>query len=193
MSNKKKSEDTIVISKDKLLKGIGITIGVLLLIIICFAASANNSETYQESSSNSTEESSGDDTLQVAIRQAGEVSDDERTVPNEITVDEYLDIYNGNEEKIVLLSRPTCQYCKIATPILENIIYKYNVVINYINTDNLDGDSTSKLISSDEYFSEGYGTPLLLIVGNKKITDEIDGLVTREDYIEFFKKYGFME
>lgn len=190
MANNKKKQDTIVISKDKLLKGIGITVGVLLLVVVSFALSANNSEAYQESST-TTEESSGDDVLQLAIKQAGEISDDERTSPKEITIDEYLDIYNGSSQKLVLISRPTCQYCQIATPILENIIYNYGVEINYLNTDEFDDDANSKFVSSDEYFSEGYGTPMLLLVGNGKLVDQVDGLTTRDEYLSFLKKYGW--
>lgn len=192
MAKNKKSSDTIVISKDKLLKVVGITIGILLFLVVCFAISSSNSEKYHESKT-TEQDSSGDDSLETAIKEAGEVSDEERVSPTEITVDEYLDIYNGKENQIILLSRPTCQYCQIATPILENIIYKYGVKINYINTDNLDDDSNAKLVTSDDYFSEGYGTPTLLVVGNGEIKDTIDGLATRDDYISFFKQYGFME
>lgn len=192
MAKNKKSSDTIVISKDKLLKVVGITIGILLFLVVCFAISSSNSEKYHESKT-TEQDSSGDDSLETAIKEAVEVSDEERVSPTEITVDEYLDIYNGKENQIILLSRPTCQYCQIATPILENIIYKYGVKINYINTDNLDDDSNAKLVTSDDYFSEGYGTPTLLVVGNGEIKDTIDGLATRDDYISFFKQYGFME
>lgn len=191
MANNKKRKEVIVISKDKLLKGVGITIGIVLFLIICFVISSSHTETYKESTIQ--EEDSGDDVLQTAILQAGEVSDDERKQPNEITIDEYLNMYNGKGQQLVLLSRPTCQYCKIATPIIENIIYKYNVTIHYINTDELDSDENSKLVTSDEYFSQGYGTPTLLVVGNGQILDQIDGLTTKDEYISFFQKYGFME
>ena len=94
MAKKTNKQDTIVISKDKLLKGIGITVGVLLIIILCFVASSKNTENYSEKST--TEESSGEDILQLAIKQAGEVNEDERTAPNQITIDEYLNLYNLN-------------------------------------------------------------------------------------------------
>ena len=190
MAKKTNKQDTIVISKDKLLKGIGITVGVLLIIILCFVASSKNTENYSEKST--TEESSGEDILQLAIKQAGEVNEDERTAPNQITIDEYLNLYKGSEEVLVLLSRPTCQYCQIAKPIIENLIYEYNIKINYLNTDELGEDGNSKLISSDEYFAEGYGTPILLLVGNGKIINQVDGLTTRDEYISFFKENGFM-
>ena len=190
----KKKDNEIVIQKDKLFKIIGIVIASLLFILVSFAISNSASEEYSKNStSESSSSNSGDDTLEVATKEAGEISDGERTSPNEISIDEYLDLYNGNQNSIVLLSRPTCSYCKIATPILENIIYKYNVKINYLNIDNLDDDGVAKLVSSDEYFSQGYGTPLLLVVGKEKISDKIEGLSTKSDYISFFKENKFME
>ena len=191
MSKETKNVDQILISKDKLLKGILITIGVLLLIIVCFMASSNNTEKYSDSTT--TDESSSDDVLEIATKEAGEVADDERKSPNEIDVEQYINLYNGSENSVVLFSRPTCSYCQLATPILENIIYQYGVDINYLNTDNLDDNGNATIVSSDEYFSEGYGTPLIIVVGNGKIVDTVEGLTTKDSYIEFFKKYGFME
>lgn len=188
----KKKDNEIVIQKDKLFKIIGIVIASLLFILVSFAISNSTSEEYSKNST-SESSSSGDDTLEVATKEAGEISDDERKSPDEISIDDYLNLYDASQNSIVLLSRPTCSYCKIATPILENIIYKYNVKINYLNIDNLDDDATAKLVSSDDYFSQGYGTPLLLVVGNGKISDKIEGLTTKNDYISFFKENKFME
>ena len=54
-------------------------------------------------------------------------------------------------------------------------------------------DDVAKLVSSDDYFSEGYGTPLLLVVGDGKISNKIEGLATKSEYISFFKENKFME
>ncbi len=185
------NNDQIVISKSKLLKGIGITVGIILLLVICFFASTTNTEKYSEADSSSN--LSDEELYEVAVKNASEVSDEERVSPHEISVDEYVDLYKSDKKSLVLFSRPTCQYCQIATPILENIIYKYKVEINYINTDELSDDDNASLVSSDEYFSEGYGTPLLLVVGNGEIIDKIEGLTTKDNYISFFKEYEFME
>lgn len=187
----KKKDNEIVIQKDKLFKISVIVIASLLFILVSFSISNSASEKYKENST-SGNDSSGN-TLEIATKEAGEINDDERTSPNEISIDDYFDLYNGSQNSIVLLSRPTCSYCKIATPILENIIYKYNVKINYLNIDNLGDDDVAKLVSSDDYFSQGYGTPLLLVVGDGKISDQVEGLTTKSEYISFFKENNFME
>lgn len=183
---------TIEIEKQKLIKIVLITLGIILVCVLCFLVSANSSEVYQETTT--TEELTDEESIiEVATKEAGEVSDDERTAPEEISIDSYLEKYEEEGKHLVLISRTTCQYCKIATPIIENLIYKYNIEINYLNPDNMSDEDTSKLISSDDYFSEGYGTPLLMVVGDGKITDKIEGLVTRDSYIAFLQEYGFME
>ena len=128
-----------------------------------------------------------------AVKDSAGATDSKRKEPNKISVDDYIELYNAEEKSIVLLSRPTCHYCQIATPIIENIIYEKNVKINYINTDDLSDEDNSKLLSSDEYLKSGYGTPLILVVGNSKIIDKIEGLTTKSNYMEFFDEYGWGE
>lgn len=185
-----KKNDQIVVSKNTLVKVFGITIGFILLIVIAFAASNNKTENYKEQTEQ--EQLSEDDLYEVAVKNSAEVKDDERKSPNQINVDEYLEMYKSSGKKIVLFSRPTCQYCQIATPIIESIIYEYKVDINYINTDELGDDGSAEIVKSDEYFSEGYGTPLLLVVGDGEIKDKIEGLTTKKGYLDFLKKQGFV-
>lgn len=184
------------IGKDKLIKIILGTFLLIVLCLICFLASLSNSKDYSsETNASSSSEISEDDNeiLAEITKEAGSVSDDERTLPDEITVSDYLDLYKSTEQSLVLISRPTCQYCKIATPIIENIIYETGVKINYINVDNISNDDNTSLISSDSYFSDGYGTPLILVVGDNSIKDKIEGLTTKSDYESFFKQYGFID
>lgn len=192
-ANKKKKVIKFEVEKDKLIKTILVVLLVIIICLICFFASSSNSKPYSKSSTTTESTEEDNSVLEQATKEAGEVSDEERTAPKEITISEYMDLYNSEEDSLVLISRPTCQYCKIATPIIENIIYEDNVEIHYLNADNLSDDDTATLVSSDEYFQEGYGTPLLLVVGNGSIKDKVEGLVTKESYQAFFQQYGFME
>ena len=72
-------------------------------------------------------------------------------------------------------------------------IDKYNIDINYLNTDNFQDEDSQKLINSDSYFSEGFGTPLLLVIGDGSIKDRLDGLSDTKHYIEFLKKNGYVD
>lgn len=178
--------------KKNIIKIVSLALIVIIICAICFFASLSKEEKYSSSSSENLS-SEGTDVLETATKEAGEISDDERVEAKSITIDDYLGLYSASENSIVLLSRPSCQYCKIAMPILENIIYKYNVEINYVNLDSITDDDKTSLFNSNSYFSDGISTPLLLVVGKNTITDKVEGLITSESYQAFFKEYGFME
>ena len=122
-----------------------------------------------------------------------EISEDKQAELNSIDIDKYLSLKKGSDKSIIYISRPTCHYCQQEDPIIKNIVYETKVTVNYLNTDELDDDGNTKLIKSDDYFSEGYGTPLILVVQKNKIVDKIEGLTSKEDIVSFCKKYDFIK
>ena len=175
--------------KEQLKTGIII---VLILVIIfggSYFASELKSDKYKNSSTTTTSDNtntSSDDTS------SSDISEDEQAELNSIDIDKYLSLKKGSDKSIIYISRPTCHYCQQEDPIIKNIVYETKITVNYLNTDELDDDGNSKLIKSDDYFSEGYGTPLLLVVQKDKIVDKLEGLTSKENIVSFFKKYGFI-
>lgn len=163
---------------------IGVIIIVLLLIISCTV------NTDKKSSSIDTEDIQT--IISNAQNESNNVKEDEKKEFIEISMDDYLNKYNGEESSLILIARPTCHYCQIAEPILHNIAYKYNIDINYLNTDNFQDGDSEKLINSNEFFTNGFGTPLLLVVSNGNINDKQDGLTDTNHYIKFLKTNGFI-
>ena len=51
----------------------------------------------------------------------------------------------------------------------------------------------SKLQSSNDYFKEGWGTPLTLIVKNNEIVDKAAGETSSKDLVEMFKQYNIIQ
>lgn len=159
---------------------------LVILLVICFGLGEKDS---------SSKELSDDATviMENAQKESASVAENEKKEFEQINVSRYLELYSANENTLVLLARPTCHYCQIAEPIIQNIAYKNNIDIKYLNTDNFEGDDIVNLRDSNEMFKEGFGTPLLLIVGNNEIKDKVDGLTDKAHYEEFFKVYGFMK
>lgn len=169
-------------------KGILITISiiiVLLLLIISFNIEEKNS------SKNNT--SSEGNVLENAQKESTQVSESEKKEFKQINVDDYLNYYSNEDNVLILIARPTCSYCQIAEPILQQIAYENNIDINYLNTDNFSEDDYNKFIESNEMFTEGFGTPILLVVSNSQIVDNVDGLTDKTHYEEFLKKYKFID
>lgn len=184
----------------KILIGLCITIVILLLCALCyFASSAVSSSKGNSSSTDDTTETSDDSDSEAdqlvarAQEESDNVSEDEQKDFEEIDIDQYLDLYNGNENVAVLFSRPTCGYCQIAEPILHHISYLYDFPIYNVNIDEMDSDDNSKLLESDDFFSNGYGTPLLIAVSDGEIVDMINGLVDTATYVDFFTDNGFIK
>ena len=172
--------------KKKVLTIIGITLLVVLLIIGCFVGN--------DDIGNSTKLSNSPQVIFAnAQKESENAKDDEQGELTEINLDTYLDYYNDSTNRVVLIARPTCGYCQIAEPIIKKIIKDYNTEINYLNTDELTGDESAKFVSSDESLKNGFGTPMLLVVGNSKIVDKIDGLTDTAHYIDFLKNYKFIK
>lgn len=167
---------------------------IILLLIIVFGGSyfASEIKSNKNTSSNNTTTNDQKDTTTDGDDDT-EISEDKQAELNSIDIDKYLSLKKGSDKSIIYISRPTCHYCQQEDPIIKNIVYETNITVNYLNTDELDEDGNSKLIKSDDYFSEGYGTPLILVVQKNKIVDKIEGLTSKDNIVSFFKKYDFIK
>ena len=174
-------------NNDSFLKTMIIIAVVAVVCLVSFLVSlhAGSSEGSSSTGSSIMDASS---IIEKAQNESNSVKDSEMKELSDIDVERYLEMYTGNEDKVILVARPTCSYCQIAEPIIRNIAYKYNIDIYYLNTDEFSADDESKFIQSDEVFSGGYGTPMLLVVSGDKIVDKVDGLADMSRYIEFFKR-----
>ncbi len=163
---------------------------VILILVIVFGASYFSSELEAYDSESSTSSSSSSSS---SSSTSSDISEDEQGDLNEIDIDEYLDLKAGDEASIIYVARPTCTYCQQMEPIVRNIVYEYGIEINYLNTDELDDEGQAALIESDDYFSEGYGTPLLLIVQDDEIVDIQEGYTDKDTTVSFFADNGFID
>lgn len=171
---------------NKILVILGIVLAAILIIICSMVGTdSNNTKTDKVMEDGQT-------IVTNAQKESEAVKDEEKKEFTQINVDKYLEYYAGEENKIILVARPTCHYCQIAEPILQNISFKYNIEINYLNTDEFSDDDQTKFINSDDTFKDGFGTPFLLIVSNNKIVSSVNGLTDEDHYISFFKTNGFI-
>ena len=168
---------------------------IILLLVIVFGGSyfASEIKSNKNTSSKTTTTTDKQKDTKTDSDDNTEISEDKQAELNSIDIDKYLSLKKGSDKSIIYISRPTCHYCQQEDPIIKNIVYETKVTVNYLNTDELDDDGNTKLIKSDDYFSEGYGTPLILVVQKNKIVDKIEGLTSKEDIVSFFKKYDFIK
>ena len=156
-------------NKESIYKGII----VVLLLIIAFGGSFFASE-LKNNSCNSNEE----------VRDV-----------NNISYSNYKELLKGKEWSIVYIGRPGCSYCQKQLPIVKQILNSYDVVVNYLNTDNLSSEELNELISGYNAFNggENFGTPTFLIVGKNKVEDGIIGYTEKDNLIDLFSKYNLIK
>ena len=161
-------------------------IAVLIIFFIGIFVVSNNSGKgkYGESSGSL---STGD-----AQSESANIKEEEMGELTNIGIEEYLALYKGENASIIYIGRPTCSHCVIQQPIMRYMVYKYGVQVNYLNTDELDEKGITKLQKSDDYFSEGFGTPLILVVKGSEIVDMSEGETSIEDLTDMFKKQNLI-
>ncbi len=155
-------------------KGIGIILFIIIFFIICYFIGESTNRSYATTD---------------------EFSEDEQAELNEIDVDKYIQLKNGKDVSVIYIARPDCSHCIVQTPRMKYIKYKYQVEINYLNTNAFsdDGSDYDKVIASDTYFKDNeLGTPLILIVKEGKILDKIEGESPVEDVVTLFSKNGLI-
>ena len=170
MKNKNENiEIKFSINKGNLLKGVGVVVAVLLVLGLSFFVSKS-----QGTNANTFEYAN-------------------------ITIDEYLDLMKSETKKIVYIARPTCSFCVKQSPILKRIASKYELEINYLNTETFYDASIQdytedgyKLINSAEEYKEGFGTPNTIIVQDGKIVDGIFQYAEANELKDLFERNGFI-
>ena len=166
---------------------------VILVALICACIFLGG----KDNTSSSTKELTDDvETIMANLQVESEaVTEDQKgDFGANINANEYIDLLNKEGEySLVWVARPTCGYCQLTSPVIQKLIKDYSIYISYLNTDEFSDEDNQTFINSDEEFSEGYGTPMLLLVGDGKILDRIDGATDTAHYKEFLVKYKFIE
>ena len=166
---KNKVEEKSKFDKSKLLKGIGVIAIVIAIIGISFVASKGYG--------------TGADAYEFT----------------DITIDEYLELMQGEDKKIIYIARPTCSYCSLETPLLKQIASQYDLDVYYLDTTNFFDSSINdytedgyKLINSHEVYNEGFGTPNTIIVQNGDIVDGVYQYVEASELKDLFERNGLL-
>ena len=122
------------------------------------------------------------------------MTEEVRDVTN-ISYNNYKELLKGKDTSIIYIGRPGCSYCQKQLPIVKQILSSYDIVINYLNTDNLSSEELNELISGYDAFNggENFGTPTFLIVGNNKVLDGIIGYTERDNLVDLFSKYNIIK
>ena len=160
---------------------------VLILVVVVSLFIGGNKDTKSKKLSNDSEV-----VYKNAQQESEAVKESEKKDFIQIDVNKFIEYLNGESSMIVLVARPTCGYCQIAEPIIQNVAYEYDLNINYLNTDNFSEEDSDKFLNSNEMFKDDFGTPTLMIVSNNSIIDSV-GLTDYAHYVDFFTRNSFIK
>lgn len=162
---------------------------IVLVLVIVFGASYYSSELKECNNDGSTTNTVSTDS---SSTESSSTDEYDTSAFNSIDIDQYLSLKEGDNLSIIFVARPTCYYCHQQVPILSEVVNEYGIAVNYLDTDELDDEGQAKFIQSDDSFSEGYGTPMILLVKNDKIVDKLSGLTQKDNLVDFFKDNGLI-
>ncbi len=109
-----------------------------------------------------------------------------------ISVEQYLKYYKEDKDRLILVGSKSCAYCKQAAPIIKSLMYKYNLDIYYVSTDEFTEETEKEFMESNELLNS-FSTPFLFVISNGEIKDSLKGLQEEKVYIDFFKNNGFIK
>lgn len=112
-----------------------------------------------------------------------------------IDYDRFNELYNSNEEYILVLGQTSCSHCIAAKPVLSYVAGKNNIAINYIDLTNLSETEYNSLKQAvnDAGYTEDIGTPLTLVIKEKKIIKSLSGEATPAKFTKLFEETGMIK
>lgn len=135
--------------------------------------------------------------LQFLIKN-GYAPENSKTGLNYVDYSQYKELIKTDKSEILVIGQTSCSACMMAKPALLSIANKYNVKINYFNLSELQAsENASDLIkeftSSLTFLSEEeWGTPLMIVVKDKKVIANSNGYYSEQKYTSFLKEQGFI-
>lgn len=113
----------------------------------------------------------------------------------------YEELISKNDTSIIVVGQTTCSHCIAIKPALNSVAKEYGVTINYLNLTEMTKEESSSFFESlntieyndEEFLSKGsVGTPLTLIIKDKKVQSYISGERTTSQLVREFKKLGLI-
>lgn len=113
----------------------------------------------------------------------------------------YEELISKNDTSIIVVGQTTCSHCIAIKPALNSVAKEYGVTINYLNLTEMTKEESSSFFESlntieykdEDFLKDGsVGTPLTLIIKDKKVQSYISGERTTSQLVREFKKLGLI-
>lgn len=128
------------------------------------------------------------------LKNTGFIPKEARLAFNYLDYNAYKEKLENKDKTIFVIMQTGCSHCEEAKPVLKELVKEYKINLNVINITSFSETDQSSFMNSLPYYNEEqWGTPLILIVEDKKVVDAEQGFSSKDSYIEFFKKNGYIK
>ena len=125
------------------------------------------------------------------LAEGEQIKSSEQRVLTEITFDGLKQALAAKEKQIVFLGQPSCGLCNYQKPVIQYVMYVYNVDTYYLDTSTLTNDTYNELVALNEGL-KGFGTPTFIVIEDGKITNVEGGARGISATTEMLKKYNII-
>lgn len=113
-----------------------------------------------------------------------------KDIVGEKQVNEWEELINSKENKVLYFGRNGCTWCVKYKPVLEALKEKYGVKYEYIDTDLVSGFEDLLNALGTDY--QTFGTPYTVIVKKGKKVAELSGYQDLKTVFEFYKSHNLI-
>jgi predicted bacteriocin transport accessory protein len=107
----------------------------------------------------------------------------------EITAEQLINLYNGEEKSLIYIGRPTCGYCVAFLPTLQQAQTAFGYQTYYYDISNVTDADYDAITGLNEFMAENFGyTPMVIVVQGGQIlsaSGDGQGWVGYSDYDTF--------
>ena len=149
-----------------------VILGIIVVIGLFYIVSENigDRSNDKDQTNNYTQTGTSSENNTNPLLETGEeIKDEERSKLTSITYAELEKAVNNKEKKIIFLGSEQCGWCIYQKPILEHIVYEYNIEINYLNVATMTNDDYNGLAALHEDLAS-FGTPTFIVIEDGKVT-----------------------
>ena len=112
-----------------------------------------------------------------------------------INYNEFNNLLSSDKKSIITIGKDDCKYCDDVVKTLNNIAINYDININYINIGKIDSDISTNIGKAllNLGYSDGFTTPMTIMVEKNKLLDYVIGASNEEYFVEIFTENGIIK
>lgn len=172
----------------EIVRGIMIFIAVILALVLLFFVSENIGDRSADKSGAGQQQVETNPLLE-----EGQVLDENKMKSAEkITMDDLKALLKKKTTSVVMLAQDSCYWCQQQKPILESLMYEYDLDVKYLDVSLLSEEDYLYLTELHEDLEE-LGTPTFISVQNKKVRLVSPDAKNRTGLLKMFADMGVIE